>query len=576
MILLSRRKKVKTHKGLLFVLAILMVAGFLGFRASEANQQEVISAIEDIASYAPDEVLVKLKATTPDTSIIKAIDDVQASVVTRDKNIVTSGLWAINKEVNGSFYGDPFLFRIRVAPSLGSEKAIQYLLASPDIEYSEKNYRGRLLTDYYPYQWALNNTGSLGGTVDADIDAPEAWSVFTGSSDMVIAIIDSGMAFYHDDLEPTAWFNLGETGDGKETDNIDNDGNGKVDDWLGWDFFNEDNNPTDDYGHGTHVAGIIGAEGSTNEGIKGVCWNSKLMVLKIANYEGDVYVSDAVAAIDYARLNGAKVINASWGFPYTLSLYQAIERAMASGVLVVAAAGNDSRNIDQYHYFYPAGYNLDNIICVAATDYGDQLSSFSNYGHYYVHLGAPGGTNTSQSVYNIISSITGGGYWYMRGTSMAAPHVSGAAALVLGQRPAIDWLQARTIILKSVDSLASLSGKTRTGGRLNLYSMITAQTPVLPDGAPTNLQYAVYENGDFFDIQLTWTDNSSNEAGFTVYMKSGGGYTSAGSVGSNTTTFWLYEAPEGAWEFFIRAYTSYSPSGGESVRSNIVSMMLGK
>lgn len=268
----------KTHKVLLIVLAILMVAGFLGFRASEANQHGAFPARDDTASYAPDEVLVKFKATTPDATIIKAIDDVQASVLTRDKNIVTSGIWAINKEANGSFFGDPFLFHIRVAPALGSEKAIQYLLASPDVEYAEKNYQGRLSTDYYPYQWALNNTGSLGGTADADIDAPEAWSVFTGSSDMVIAIIDTGMAFYHDDLEPNAWLNSGEMGDGKETDTIDNDANGKVDDWLGWDFLNGDNDPSDDNGHGTHVAGIAGAEGSTNEGIKGVCWNSKLMV----------------------------------------------------------------------------------------------------------------------------------------------------------------------------------------------------------------------------------------------------------------------------------------------------------
>ncbi len=565
----------KKHFKAIFGLALLLLAGILGFRASAEKLQDVNAPQESLAPSAPNEVMVRFKETTPDILIINAIDSVQATVITRDKRNVTSSSWVINRAANGSFTGDPYLFRIRVAPSLGSDKAIQTLKNIPDIEFAEKNYQGKLLTDYYPYQWALNNTGSLGGTADADIDAPEAWDIFTGSSDMVIAIIDTGVAFYHDDLEPNIWFNAGEMGGGKETDGYDNDGNGKVDDWFGWDFYNNDNNASDDHGHGTHVAGIIGADGSTNEGIKGVTWNAKLMILKAFDNTGNGYVSDAIEAIDYARLNGASVINASWGFPYTLSLYQAVERAMSSGVTVVTAAGNDGRNIDQYHYHYPAGYNLDNIITVAATDYNDLLSSFSNYGHYYVHLGAPGGTDSSQSFYNIISSMIGGGYAYMYGTSMAAPHVTGAVALVLGQRPTIDWLQAKTIILKSVDSLTSLNGKTRTGGRLNLYNMLSAQTPVLPNGAPTDLQYAVYENGGFYDIQLTWSDNSSNEAGFTIYMKSGGGYASAGSVSQNTTTFWIYEAPPGAWEFFVRAYTSYSPNGGESIRSNVVSMNLG-
>lgn len=566
----------KTKKGLLIISVILMFAGFLGFVVSEGKQQqESVPSIKNASPFAPNEVLVKFRATTTDMSIIEAIEAVKGRIITQNKNMINSGLWAGNKETYSSFYAAPYLLRILVESTVGTDKAIQHLQSSPDVEYAEKNYQGKLATDYYPYQWALNNTGSQGGTSDADIDAPEAWNIFTGSSDIVMAIIDTGMAFYHDDLEPNVWFNPGESGNGKETDNSDNDGNGKVDDWIGWNFVNDSNNPSDDNGHGTHVAGTAGAEGDMDDGIRGVCWNSKLMVLKAFDAYGFGYVSDAIDAIDYARLNGASVINASWGFPYALSLYQAIERAMSSGVVVVAAAGNDNRNIDQYHYHYPAGYNLDNIITVAATDYNDLLSSFSNYGHYYVHLGAPGGTDSSQSTYNILSSMIGGGFAYMCGTSMAAPHVTGAVALVQGQRPTIDWLQARTIILKSVDSLTSLNGKTRTGGRLNLYNTLSAQTPVLPDGAPTNLQYTVYENGEFFDIQLTWSDNSSNEAGFTVYMKSGGGYVSAGSVSQNTTTFWIYEAPPGAWEFFVRAYTSYSPIGGESVRSNVVSMNLG-
>jgi Ca2+-binding RTX toxin-like protein len=308
--------------------------------------------------------------------------------------------------------------------------------------------------------WGLENLGGGGRVADADIDAPAAWDVTTGSSSVVVGIIDTGIDYNHPDLAANVWTNPGETaGDG-----LDNDGNGFVDDIHGWDFFNEDNNPFDDNGHGTHVAGTIGAVGNNGVGVVGVNWNVKLMGLKFLSGSGSGFTSDAIRSINYAtmmRERGVNVVatNNSWGGGgYDSAMENAIRAAGDQGVLFVAAAGNDGANLETGG-FYPASYSLDSIVSVASTTSSDTLSSFSNSGVTKVDLGAPGSS--------IYSTLPGNTYGTYSGTSMATPHVAGVVALAAAQFPGATHLQLKQAVMDSGDSLAALAGKTVSGKRLN-------------------------------------------------------------------------------------------------------------
>ena len=253
------------------------------------------------------------------------------------------------------------------------------------------------------------------------IDAPGAWAATEGSPDVIVAVIDSGVDVTHPDLANNIWRNTGETANGQ-----DDDGNGYPDDLHGWDFANGDNEPEDQNEHGTHVAGTIGAVGG-NGGIVGVSPRVRIMPLKTLSPSGGSTVA-AIQAIDYARRNGAQIINASWGsYGYSNALREAISRAGQAGILFVAASGNGDqygRGMDADRSpMFPASYDLPNILSVAATDRVDRLSSFSNYGANVVHLAAPGE--------QIASTVPGRQYAYLDGTSMATPHVAGVAALKL-------------------------------------------------------------------------------------------------------------------------------------------------
>ncbi|MGB8959806.1 MAG: S8 family serine peptidase [Candidatus Aminicenantales bacterium] len=554
----------KKHSITLVVSAALLALGFIVFRSVAATQEK-----DTRVRFVPNELLVKFKPTASDVAMIYSIDSVGGTVVTHAKRAVTAAVWATRAPHTASFLGDPLLVHLRFPATEDFNRAMAVLSSNPDVEYVERNYINDLDTTpddtSFSLQWGLNNTGQSGGMADADIDAPGAWDTTTGSSDIVIAIIDTGIDSDHLDLEDNIWTNAGEVGAGKETDGIDNDGNGYEDDWQGWDFVNSDNNPNDDDGHGTHVAGIAGASGNNGTGISGVCWNVRLMALKVFSPQGGED-ADIISAIDYAIDAGANVINASWGgYQSSSSVKSAISRAAAAGILFVAAAGNNSYNTDSsLRFHYPSGYDLDNIISVLSTNHSDGLSSFSNYGRYAIDLGAPGGTDGTQNSYNIYSTKPGGLYQYMAGTSMSTPFVSGAAALLIGQRPTVDWWHHKTIILNSVDTLASLTTKCRTGGRLNLYNAVNCPTPVLPT-TPTDLDGTVIEEGqEIYDIELTWTDNSDNESGFRIYLRvSPERYNEIGSVGPNTTTYTFHEAFPGYYYFCIRAYRA----DGESARA---------
>lgn len=600
MLLLSEEVAMKVWKSFCFVLVAFLSMGLFGFRLAKEAQQNVIAPAEAKIPYIPDEVLVKFKPGTSDTAVVQSIDAVQGTIITHRGNIIPAGLWAENRWEHRSFR-NPNLLHIKVPPTKGTEKAILELTSNPDVEYAEKNYHFHAALsaeDWTSRQWALNNTGTnSGGIADADIDAPEAWNIFTGSSDVVVAVIDSGIDYTHQDLQANIWTNPGEMGDGKETDGIDNDGNGKVDDWRGWNFTAnpENNDPMDDssFSHGTHNAGIIGAIGTDNDGVSGVCWHVRLMPVKNLDSDGQTEIAWCISAIDYAVDNGAQIINVSWRTPTSsTALAEAIQAAQAEGVLVVAGAGNSTWsdwfvapgdpggggpgggnpgqsgvNIDQSPE-WPASYDLDNIIAVLATTNSDHITWYSYYGFYSVDLGAPGGNDETDPISDIWSTARNHGYQYLSGTSMSAPFVSGVAALLLGQRPSLNWWQVKTIILKSVDHKSGLVGYCRTGGRLNAYNALSYPTPVLPV-APTNLAATAYATGyGFFDIKLTWTDNSNNENGFRIYMKSGNVFEELGNVGANVTTYWQTDVGHGTYCFYVRA----SATDGESPKTATVSV----
>jgi subtilisin family serine protease len=282
--------------------------------------------------------------------------------------------------------------QVKLPEGVDIEEALELYLEDPDVENAEPNYI--VYTDigppddtYFGRLWGLHNTGQdvngTNGTDDADIDALEAWDVTTGSSDVVVAVVDSGVDINHPDLAANIWTNPGEIpGNG-----IDDDGNGYIDDVNGWDFYGNDNDPRDGNGHGTHVAGTIAAAGDNASGIAGVSWSAKIMPLRFIDAWGSGTTDRAITAIEYANAMGADVINNSWGGGGGGdSLKTAIE---ASAALVVCAAGNSGRNNDSIPY-YPSSYNSANIIAVAASDQDDKLASFSNYGAVSVDVAAPG------------------------------------------------------------------------------------------------------------------------------------------------------------------------------------------
>ena len=305
------------------------------------------------------------------------------------------------------------------------------------------------------------------------IRAPEAWDVTTGSPGVTVAVVDTGMDASGPDLAPNLYTNPGESGAGRETNGIDDDGDGRIDDVHGWDFVDGDNQPEDDNGHGTHVAGTIAARGNDGNGVAGVSWSTSLMPLRVLDAGGSGYVSDAVTAYSFAARSGARIVNASLGgSSYSHAEHDAI--AAAPNTLFVVAAGNDSQDNDSSPD-YPCDYDLHNIVCVAATDQDDALASFSNYGVTNVDLAAPG--------VDIVSAWPGNQYALLSGTSMATPHVSGAAALVLAHSPDLTTAGVRAALLGSVARLPSLAGKVATGGRLDVAAALSAPAPT-PQPAP--------------------------------------------------------------------------------------------
>lgn len=310
----------------------------------------------------------------------------------------------------------------------------------------------------FEQQWALNNLGQDGGKERADIDALKAWLKTRGNRDVVVAVLDTGVDYTHTDLVANIWM---------RPDNIPqytDDELGTFNDLHGFDADTNSADPKDDNGHGTHCAGIIGAEGNNEVGIAGINWNVEIMPLKFLGRGGFGTTKNAIEAINYAidrKQKGVniRVINASWGSTqYSRALEDAIRAAGEQGILFVAAAGNASTDNDRRAH-YPSNYKLPNVISVAALDRTDSLATFSNYGAKTVHIAAPGR--------DILSTWLNDEYREASGTSMAAPEVSGVAALILSAEPKISVEKLRERLLQSVDKIDSLTGKVESGGRLN-------------------------------------------------------------------------------------------------------------
>ena len=329
---------------------------------------------------------------------------------------------------------------------------------------------------YFPNLHGLNQNN------DIDINGPEAWDITTGSSNIVVGVVDTGIDYNHNDLAANILVNTGEIpGNG-----IDDDNNGYVDDVYGYDFVNNEGNPMDDHFHGTHCAGTIGAMGNNGRGVVGVNWNVKIIAAKFLGSDGSGSLSGAVSSINYLT-NRAAVLasqgkrmiatNNSWGGGgYSVALYNAIAAARDAGILFIAAAGNETNNNDASPS-YPASYNLSNVIAVAALDANGALASFSNYGATSVHVGAPG--------VNIRSTYPGNQYADLSGTSMAAPHVTGMAALLAAHRPNATMSQIKEAILTTVRPRASIASLTVTGGEIDLYAGLLKIATLVPENSMT-------------------------------------------------------------------------------------------
>lgn len=364
------------------------------------------------------------------------------------------------------------------------DAALAEYRASGDVEFAEPDYI--LSINAVPNdpryadgsQWALNNTGQRGGLNDADMDAPEAWEFQSSASNIIVGVVDSGVRYTHEDLAGNMWRNAAEVaGNGR-----DDDGNGYIDDVHGIDSARGTGAPFDENGHGTHVAGIIAAAGNNARGGVGVAWGAQIMALKFLDSAGNGYTSDAIEAIEYARRKGAKVINASFAGPeYSIAFREALLRARSAGVILVAAAGNETANNDVVPS-YPANYVIDNVVTVAATTRSDALAGFSNFGAQSVHLAAPG-----ESIYSTYF-LGDNSYVEMGGTSMAAPQVAGALALLRAYYPTETYRQALDRILKGVDVLPALAGRVKTSGRLNLHAAL--KPTATPNPTPVRLTMA--------------------------------------------------------------------------------------
>jgi subtilisin family serine protease len=385
------------------------------------------------------------------------------------------------------FVTDGSLQKVRLARKADLQPAIAALNAEPAVLYAEPNFIYRALDadtgtgapndPEFAKLWGLKNTGQTDaagqvGKPGADINVLPLWAEgVTGSRDVVVAVIDTGIDWTHPDIQANLYTNTAEIeGNGK-----DDDGNGFVDDVHGWNFneSGKNNNSRDDHDHGTHCAGTIGGVGNNGTGVAGVNWNVSLMPVKFLSAGGSGTLEGAVNSINYATQMKVNIMSNSWGGGgFSQALKDSIEKAKAAGILFVAAAGNESNNNDASPT-YPAGYQVDNVVAVAATDNQDKIATFSNHGARTVHVAAPG--------VKVFSTTKGGNYSTFSGTSMATPHVSGIAALLLSANPDWTFAEIKDRLIKTSDPVRQLRRKVVAKGRVNSYNALKGIIPPTDD-----------------------------------------------------------------------------------------------
>lgn len=458
-------------------------------RAMEAGapsaqpEPEPIARQAELPAYKPGEFIVKFKPTADQGRLQSVLEEGGAIQ-----------FLSLNSAVN--------VHRCKVVGDKSVLQAVEECKANPDIEYAEPNYIYHASVEPNDSQWS-----SLYGM--RQISAPAAWDVQTGSKTIVVGVVDTGVDAEHEDLAANIWHNPGETGGGKENNGVDDDGNGFVDDHTGWDFVSNDNNAFDQNRHGTHCSGTIGAVGNNSRGVAGVNWNVSIMPLRFLDADGSGTTSDALEAIIYGADNGAKILSNSWGGGgKSQALEDAIKYARDKGVIFVAAAGNESSNNDRSPT-YPANYEVDNVVTVASNTSSDNLSSFSNYGETTVDLSAPGSS--------ILSTVPRDRYESLSGTSMATPHVSGAAALIWSQFPSLNMHEVIIRLLGSVDKRAAYADKTITGGRLNVHAALST-SPII--ARTTRLQNTLDEAGPYV-VEADVIDDSAVQTVSLTYQVTG-------------------------------------------------------
>lgn len=397
------------------------------------------------------------------------------------QNTIETIAQRLNDQVEDQIESVPNLEVIEDEDGKDAASVVAQYQSLPEVEYAELNSEIKLDhedgghkhvhadDEMFFRQWGLFNSGQNGGTAGADISAMRAWAVTKGSDQVVVAVLDSGVDYSHPDLANNIWSRPPIIMAYRDDDLTPD---GPVEDVHGFNVVEDNGDPMDDNGHGTHCAGIIGAEGGNGIGIAGVNWNVKIMPLKFMDADGIGTTKDAIEAINYvidrkrAGVN-VRIISASWGSTAkSRALEDVIRKAYEEGILFVAAAGNSSSDNDQTPH-YPSSYNLGNVISVAALNRKDELASFSNYGAKSVHIAAPGE--------EILSTWLKNGFEEKKGTSMATPFVAGVAALVLAQNPKMSVDDLRALLLKSVDPVPSLKGKVSSGGRINAAKAVGAE-----------------------------------------------------------------------------------------------------